>query len=357
MHKLLKRQLKKTNATIDKKFLELVNQAYIDADEDRKLLERSLEISSKEMRELYNNLKKTSQIELKKSENRYNRLVHELRHQYFFYTYDKNFIFTYISDSVKDILGYDAKSVIGTNFTNYYTKEDINANSIKLSEQIVQGDKIEPRVVSVYHKNGSIYYLEVDSYPIFNDKKEVVEIEGIAKDITQQHKAQLELAYLSNHDALTGLMNRYSLYNQIEYVIHEAKRNKKSFSLFYIDLDNFKLVNDTFGHNEGDKLLKDFSKSLKKHLRQNDILARIGGDEFVLVYTDTHPNNNYELAQNLLQNISNDITKRYKNLHVSASIGISSYPKDGQTVDALLKSADTAMYIIKQNGKNNFSIH
>jgi len=357
MHKLLERQLKKSGAVVDEKFLELVNQAYIDSDEDRKLLESSLEISSNEMRELYDNLKKTSQIELKKSENRFNRLVHELRHQYFFYTYDKNFIFIYISDSVKDILGYDAKNVIGTNFTNYYTDEDINENSIKLSEQIVQGDKIEPRVVSVYHKNRDICYLEVDSYPVFDEDGQVIEIEGIAKDITEQYTTQQKLAYLSNHDALTGLTNRYSLYNQIEYIINDSKRNKKNFSLFYIDLDNFKLINDTFGHHEGDKLLKDFSNSLKKHLRQNDILARIGGDEFILVYTDINPSSNYKLAQNLLQNIDQEIAQQYKQLHVSVSIGISSYPKDGQTVDELLKSADTAMYTIKQNGKNNFGIY
>jgi diguanylate cyclase (GGDEF)-like protein len=247
--------------------------------------------------------------------------------------------------------------VVGTHFTDYYTDEDININSIKLSKRIVQGDKLDPRIVSIYHQNGDINYLEVDSYPIFDDNKEVIEVEGIAKDITEQYTTQLELAYLSNHDALTGLMNRYSLYNQLEYIINDSKRNHKNLSLFYIDLDNFKLVNDTLGHHEGDKFLKEFSKNLTKNLRQNDILARIGGDEFVLVYTDIQPSNNYTLAQKLLKNIDNEIAQKYKRLHISVSIGIASYPKDGETVDELLKSADLAMYAIKQNGKNNFGIY
>jgi diguanylate cyclase (GGDEF)-like protein/PAS domain S-box-containing protein len=357
MHKLLKRQLKKTNVDVDKKFLTLVEQAYVDADEDRKLLEHSLKISSEEMRELYEELKKASQKKLRASEERYERLVHELREQYFFYAYDKEFNFTYISDSVTDILGYEKEEVLGANFSNFYTDDTINKISIEASVRQRKGEKSPPRIVSVYNKNGDIHYLEIDSYPVMSKKGLFIEAEGIAKDITQQYTTQKKLDYLSSHDALTGLVNRYSLYNQLEYIIKDSQRNTKNFSLFYIDLDNFKLVNDTFGHAQGDTLLINITNKIQNHIRGNDIFARIGGDEFIIVYTNVNEDAKYDLAKEILQSIDSVLHQSHKNLKVSASIGISCYPKDGEDIDSLLKSADSAMYTIKQNGKGNFSVY
>jgi diguanylate cyclase (GGDEF)-like protein/PAS domain S-box-containing protein len=356
MHKLLKRQLKKTGAVVDEKFLALVDQAYKDADADRKLLEHSLEISSKEMRELYEKLKESSRRKLKESQERYERLVHELREQYFFYAYDKDFNFTYISDSVTDILGYSKEEVLGECFVKFYTDDKMNKISLEASDKQRRGEKALSSIVSVYHKSGAVHYLEIDSYPVIDDNGEFIEAEGIAKDITVQYNTQKELDYLSSHDVLTGLTNRYSLNIQLEYIINDSKRNKKNFSLFYIDLDNFKLVNDTFGHNEGDLLLENIAKKLKKHIRENDIFARIGGDEFIIVYTNITEEDKLRLAETLLKSIYDLLTPEQKLLDVSASIGISSYPKDGDNVDMLLKSADSAMYMIKQNGKSGFSI-
>ena len=355
MHKLLQRQLKKSGAVVDEKFLALVNQAYIDADEDRELLERSLEISSQEMRELYEKLQKSTQEKIKQSEDKLNRLLYELRTQYFLYSYDTDFIITDVSASIEDILGYTPNEMIGTNFSKYYTDDAINKVSLDLAKKAIQGKETNSRIVSVQHKNGDIRYLEIDSYPLYDKNTQVSGVEGLAKDITQQFLLQQKLDYLSNHDSLTGLSNRHSLYNQLEYLIKDAKRHQQSFALFYIDLDNFKAINDILGHDEGDKLLQEFAHLLKAHARANDIVARIGGDEFILVYTDINEQTRDTLAQKLLESINSEITPKYKKYNLSASIGIATYPQDGTSMHQLLKSADSAMYKVKHSSKNSFA--
>ncbi len=355
MHKLLQRQLKKSGAVVDEKFLALVNQAYIDADEDRELLERSLEISSQEMRELYEKLQKNAKEKIKQSEDRLKRLLYELRTQYFLYSYNTNFIITDVSDSIEDILGYTPKEVIGTNFSKYYTTEEINKFSLNLAKKTIEGEETNSRIVSIYSKDGKVHYLEVDSYPLHDKNGHVIGAEGLAKDITQQFLLQQKLDYLSNHDSLTGLSNRHSLYNQLDYLIKDAKRHQQSFALFYIDLDNFKAINDILGHDEGDKLLQEFAHLLKAHARANDIVARIGGDEFILVYTDINEQTRDTLAQKLLESINSEITPKYKKYNLSASIGIATYPQDGTSMHQLLKSADSAMYKVKHSSKNSFA--
>jgi len=355
MHKLLQRQLKKTGAVVDEKFLELVDQAYKDADEDKKLLERSLEISSREMRELYKKLQESAQHEIHKSEVRLHRILNEFRKQYFLYSFDKKFNLTYVSEAITDILGYTQKEILNTKFTTYYTNDAINKLSIELIERTLKGEHVEPFIISVLHKNGTRHYLEISSYPLTDDKDEIYGAEGLARDITQQYVLQEELTYLSSHDTLTGLANRSSLYSQLEYIIKDAKRHHESFAVFYIDLDNFKNVNDTLGHQEGDLLLKHFAQLLKRHARSNDIVARIGGDEFIIVYTDLHENTKDALIEKLFSSINKEIIPKYLSQHLSASIGIATFPNDAQTVQELLRKADIAMYRSKNSGKNKFS--
>lgn len=164
-----------------------------------------------------------------------------------------------------------------------------------------------------------------------------------------------KLDYLSNHDPLTGLLNRHALYIQLEYLIKDAQRHKTPFALFYIDLDNFKAVNDTLGHEEGDILLVKFAKLLRSHARGNDLIARIGGDEFILIYTDIDKQKTQALAKKLLESINSEVASHYKAQKLSASIGVSCYPKNATTAKELLKSADSAMYAIKKSGKNSIS--
>jgi diguanylate cyclase (GGDEF)-like protein/PAS domain S-box-containing protein len=355
MHKLLQRQLKKTGATVNEKFLSLVDQAYVDADEDRRLLEHSLEISSDEMKKLYKKLAIHAQEQLKASEDRYDALTYELRNHYFFYAYDCNFLFTYLSDSITNIAGYTKEELLGTAFTNYFTKDQVNHNIQQLSQKIIDGEIVEPHVVNIFHKNKTNLYLEVSSYPIYDANGKFIEVKGIARNVTQEYKAQQKLHFLSNHDTLTGIANRHSLYNKLEYIITDSKRNTKNFSLLYIDLDEFKAVNDTYGHDTGDILLKDVTSRTQLEIRQNDIFARIGGDEFIIVLTDVDKDFISKIAQNILSSLVKPFMIYEQTINISVSIGIATYPKDGEDIDSLLKNADNAMYSIKKSGKNNFT--
>lgn len=312
MHKLLLRQLKKSDAIVDEKFLQLVDDAYRAADEDRELLERSLEISSQEMRELYEQIKEQAQQKIQQSEARLEQVLHELRFVIFFYSYDKEYRLTYVSDGVEDALGYKPHELVGRKFTELYTDDAINNEALALTKRTLQGERPGSKVVSLYSKNSEVVYLEVDSYPLYNKNGEIIGAEGLAKNITESYLMRKKLDYLSNHDPLTGLLNRHALYIQLEYLIKDAQRHKTPFALFYIDLDNFKAVNDTLGHEEGDILLVKFAKLLRSHARGNDLIARIGGDEFILIYTDIDKQKTQALAKKLLESINSEVASHYK---------------------------------------------
>jgi diguanylate cyclase (GGDEF)-like protein/PAS domain S-box-containing protein len=355
MHHLLKRQLKKTDTTVDKKFLELINQAYKDADEDRNLLEHSLDISSQEMKELYEKLQQKVQEELRRSKERYEKLVYALKKYYFFYAHDTKGNFIYVSDSVEQILGYDKDEFMTTHYSTYMTDEEINKNVDKMTKNALEGRQQEPYIISLYHKNRSICYLEVSEFPVFNSNSEVIEIEGIAKDITAQHLNKEKLHYLSYHDTLTGISNRVSLYHKLEYIIANSRRNKEHFAILFLDLDHFKEVNDNLGHDIGDILLKETVQRIRTHIRESDLFARIGGDEFVIVLTNVDETYISNIASNIISVIQEPFNIENHTLNITTSIGISVFPKNGDTIDALIKYADMAMYATKRSGRNGFN--
>jgi len=168
-------------------------------------------------------------------------------------------------------------------------------------------------------------------------------------------KEQRDLYKLSTKDTLTGLYNRLSLYDKIAELISKNKRETKHFSVLFIDLDNFKDINDLMGHDTGDEILKHIAKIILKSVRENDFVARIGGDEFVVLLSDFENNLQIvEVAQRILDKISKPIINNMETFYLSASIGIVLYPKNGNTATELIKNADIAMYKAKKLGKNQF---
>ena len=162
--------------------------------------------------------------------------------------------------------------------------------------------------------------------------------------------AQLE--YRASHDALTGLVNRSALHDGLNRLIAHAKRADERLAVLYLDLDRFKVVNDSLGHTSGDKLLMCVAERLKACVRQSDMVARLGGDEFAVVLADTaHVMAASSVAQKILQAIEKPVTFAAHELVTSASIGACVYPDDGRDADSLLKNADIAMYRAKQNGR------
>jgi diguanylate cyclase (GGDEF)-like protein len=168
-------------------------------------------------------------------------------------------------------------------------------------------------------------------------------------------KEQDELFKLSTKDSLSGLYNRLSLMEKINWLIAKCERSNEEFALLFLDLDNFKTINDTQGHEFGDKVLQHVSKILLDSVRENDIVSRIGGDEFVIILPEIQNKNTViEVVTRIQKRLNEPIIYKSFSYTVTASIGITIYPKDGHDVSTLLKHADIAMYKSKDLGKNNF---
>ena len=175
------------------------------------------------------------------------------------------------------------------------------------------------------------------------------------RDITERKKAEEMLAYLSTHDYLTDLPNRVYFEKQINNAIQYADEYGQYMALLYLDLDNFKMVNDTFGHSMGDLLLKEVSTLLQQSVRGQDTVTRLGGDEFALILNGLRkPAYAASVANNLLDKLSKVLYLEDKEIYMNASIGIAVYPGSGTNVDELIKNADAAMYVSKSHGKNQY---
>jgi len=235
------------------------------------------------------------------------------------------------------------------------TDEAINENVKEKTQKAISGEQQEPYIVSIYHKNGGIRYLEVSEFPVFDANGEVIEVEGIARDVTTQHLDKEKLHYLSYHDDLTGISNRISLYHKLEYIIANSRRNNEHIAILFLDLDYFKEINDNLGHDIGDILLKETVNRIQVHIRESDLFARIGGDEFVIALTNINEAYISKIASKIVTIIQEPFTIKEHTINISTSIGISLFPQDAKDIDGLIKAADSAMYLTKQGGRNGFN--
>ena len=171
-------------------------------------------------------------------------------------------------------------------------------------------------------------------------------------------KTQQRLEQMAHFDKLTGLPNRAYFYIELEQEIRRAKRLKQKLSLMFIDLDGFKNINDTYGHNAGDILLIETAHRLTKSVRHMDIAARIGGDEFIVLLTNVQDDSSATMvAQKIIDKLNEDFNISKQVLNIGASIGVASFPDDAQDIDTLVSYADAAMYEAKENGKNSFTLY
>jgi diguanylate cyclase (GGDEF)-like protein len=180
---------------------------------------------------------------------------------------------------------------------------------------------------------------------------------GLASSFRKQLKAQRRVSHQAQYDALTGLLNRKSFEESLAMMMETAKARDTLLAVLFIDLDKFKQVNDVYGHDMGDELLKAVARQLRATVRDGDAVARLGGDEFMIVLNGLRePQSATVVADKIVRALSTPFRIRGKELHISASVGISVYPDDGRDVETLVKSADTTMYAVKGSGKNHYKI-
>ena len=207
----------------------------------------------------------------------------------------------------------------------------------------------------IYTKTGQEYHVIVNITVSINKANNQMHYICVFSDISAQKAAEKELRYLANYDHLTNLPNRSLLLERIKKAMDYSKRKERSIALFFIDLDRFKQINDTFGHDSGDLLLQEITTRLSSALRVDDTIARIGGDEFVVLLE--YFNNNAQLggiAEKLIATVGKPVSLNGNVVSIGASIGIALYPNDAKNSDELLRNADVAMYYSKQLGRNTF---
>ncbi len=180
----------------------------------------------------------------------------------------------------------------------------------------------------------------------------------ICRDITARKKAQEQLYFMAHHDQLTGLPNRLFFADRLRQAQALAKREKHKCGILYLDLDRFKIINDTLGHAVGDILLQEVGKRLRSCVREVDTVARIGGDEFSIVLVNlSHAVDAEQVAGKILKALAKPVQADEHELYITTSIGISIYPMHDDNPEALLKKADAAMYQAKAQGRNNYQVY
>lgn len=252
------------------------------------------------------------------------------------------------------ITGYSLEEVLGRNSS--YWKSGLHDQFFfqELWDSLLNKGFWEGEIVN-RKKSGELYTSWQTITTVKDETDKPYQFINIFNDITERKKSDEKIFQLAHFDAITGLPNRTSLQTHLKTALQRAKRHNHKLAVLFLDVDNFKLINDSLGHAAGDQLLKKIAERLTAVIRTEDFVARLGGDEFTIVLSDTHANEDPGIvAEKILQCVSETIKIEKMEFTINVSIGISAYPDDGKTVSSLLKNADSAMYRAKANGKNNF---
>ena len=228
---------------------------------------------------------------------------------------------------------------------------------MQIQAAIQQGISLST-TVRTYRRDGSPFWNQLLLSPVKDANQQVTHFICIINDISDRKEQESQLAYQATHDVLTGLGNRALFSDRLAHDLELAARNGQTLAVLFVDLDEFKPINDTLGHNVGDQLLISVAEKLQQGLRVSDTLARLGGDEFVLLLPDlSHPDEAEEVAGRLLDALNKPHRISGHELHVSASIGIAVNRGGLDEPERLLQHADMAMYKAKQQGRNTYQMY
>lgn len=321
---------------------------------------------------------------LRESEERYRLLAENINDLVCLHQPDGRYL--YVSPSCESLLGYHHNELIGkdpynffhpddadsilqqtlaaalqsTPFTNPYTFSYAENADCVTQETDANAHKLKPIPITyrMRHKSGNYIWFETLTTPIIDDQGEVVQLQTTSRDITERILAQERLRYEALHDALTGLPNRHLLMERLEYAIHRSKRLENyHFAILFLDLDRFKVINDSLGHLTGDQVLIAIGKKLQSLLRESDLAVRMGGDEFVILLDEIKGiNDAVRATERILAKLNLPLMIEGREIYITTSIGIVFGSKDYLEAAHILRDADIAMYRAKHEGKARYEI-
>jgi diguanylate cyclase (GGDEF)-like protein/PAS domain S-box-containing protein len=293
---------------------------------------------------------------LRQSEERYRTIIEQMKEWYF--ETDQEGKITFFNNIFADVLGYTQEELTGLNFQSLIKKEDADSLSILFNQIFITGKPTRNFPYEFISTDGKVTSAEFSFFPKRDKEGNVCGFRGVGHDITERKHAEEKIQYQATHDALTGLPNRLMFSQLLNQAIKSARRYKRQFAVLFIDLDRFKIINDTMGHDAGDQLLQEIAARLKQTLRAVDVVARLGGDEFIVLIDEVSDSSHVStVAHKIITSIIKPLTIMKQECRITASIGISIYPKDAEDEQSLMKNADMAMYLAKEEGKNNYQFY
>jgi diguanylate cyclase (GGDEF)-like protein/PAS domain S-box-containing protein len=279
----------------------------------------------------------------------------------FFYSLEGQIL--YVNPAFETITGYSVDELYEKNFIPFVHPDDQDW-TMKLWDGLFKGEIFEDAEYRIIRKCGEIRWCLSTWKIVYNSDREKLGIQGKQQDITKHKQIEAELdkariasELIANTDELTGLNNRRAFFMDGKRTFSQAIRFKHSVSVIMMDLDHFKLVNDTYGHSAGDITLKTIAELIRNTIREIDIVGRIGGEEFAFVLPETFIKDAANLGERLKIKISaTTFVCGDEKFHLTASFGICSSQENGETLESILKKADKALYLAKNSGRNQIKI-
>ncbi len=266
---------------------------------------------------------------------------------------DANFAISYLSDQSGELLGVDNESFFGRSLFEIF--EETSNAPVSLESILQSRNQFKDVICLVCHAGTETIHVQLSGRPRFDDSATFLGYRGTASDVTQRLQSELKIRYLAEHDSLTGLINRSCFQSKLEQALKNLNGDENHLAIMLLDLDDFKGINDTYGHETGDHVLIVIAQRLLAVTRESDTVARLGGDEFAIIVPFSETKTIDQLCARIIDEIGKSILFKGERLRSATSIGISIYPNDGDDSETLLRNADLALYEAKDAGRSTFA--